>query len=395
MLRRWQSAIALVIVFVLTNWAYDAMQGSSAIIAQDFDADGNVVGVSEYAKGRVLFVVRTIPDGETNEVVILEIALLGGTYKGQRALFRNYLHPQGFPLLNVNAKVGDIVLCRVGGQVGSDRAVLGVRNLIQDYNRDGFIVALFGVLLAVVIVVGRGTGIRAALTILINGLILYFVLLPMLHRGFDPVWSVVLACALISVQSRLIVAGFGRKTYAAILGTLGGVVFAGVVVIVAQSQMHFTGIEKANAVDIIESQSAAYLDFAGLLVAGMLIGLLGIANDAAIEVASAMEEVNDANPRLPIRRLVQSGMNVGTDILGTMANTVVFVYLGMRLLVVLTVTGTEIIPVTTAEIFSIGVVASEIVRALAGTIGLVVTIPLTAFVSGLLHLYSRRRSAQP
>jgi len=391
MLRRWQSPIALVIVFVLTNWAYNAMQHRSATITSERDAEGRLVAVAEYVKGRVLSVLRKIPEGEANEVDILEIELLGGTFKGQRALFRNYLHPHGFPLLNVNAKVGDIVLCRVGGEVGQSGTILSVRNMVQDYNRDGFIVALFGILLAVVVMVGRGTGIRAAITILLNGLILYYILLPMLHSGRNPVWSVVLTCALISIQSRLIVAGFGRKTYAAILGTIGGVVFAGMIVLLTQSQMHFTGVEKANAADIIESQAAAYLDFAGLLVAGMLIGLLGIANDAAIEVASAMEEVNEANPHLSIPRLIQSGMNVGTDILGTMANTVVFVYFGIRLLVILTVLGTDIIPVTAAEVFSIGVIASEIVRVLAGTIGLVVTIPLTAFVAGLFHLYSRRR----
>jgi uncharacterized membrane protein len=394
MLRRWQSPVALVVVLFLTNWAYDAIQSRSATITSERDAEGRLVAIAEYAKGRVLSVVRTIPEGE-NEVDILEIELLGGTFKGQRALFRNYLHPRGFPLLNVNAKVGDIVLCRVAGEIGASGAALSVRNLIQDYNRDGFIVALFGILLAVVVIVGRATGIRSALTILINGFILYYILLPMLHTGYNPVWSVVMTCSLVSLQSRLIVAGFGRKTYAAILGTIGGVVFAGVIVMLTQSQMHFTGIEKADAVDIIESQSAAYLDFAGLLVAGMLIGLLGIANDAAIEVASAMEEVNEANPNLSIPRLVQSGMNVGTDILGTMANTVVFVYFGMRLLVILAVLGTDIIPVTAAEVFSIGVIASEIVRVLAGTIGLVITIPLTAFFSGLFHLYTRRRHASP
>lgn len=389
--RRGLVPVALGVVFLLTNGVYSAMRRQSTTIVQERDAEGRVVAVSEYVKGRVLSVVRKIPEGEANEVDILEIELLGGTFRGQRALFRNYLHPHGFPLLNINANVGDIVLCRVGGEVGEKGVVLSARNLIQDYNRDGFIVILFGVLLAVVILVGRSTGIRSALTILINGFIFYYFLLPMLHTGWDPVWSVVLTCAIISIQSRLIVAGFGRKTYAAILGTIGGIVFAGVLVLWAQSEMHFTGIEKANAVDIIESQSAAYLDFAGLLVAGMLIGLLGVANDAAIEVASAMEEVHEANPHLSIPRLIQSGMNVGTDILGTMANTVVFVYFGMRLLVLLTVTGTDIIPVTTAEVFSIGVIASEIVRILAGTIGLVVTIPLTAFISGFFHWYSRRR----
>ena len=317
-----------------------------------------------------------MPEGHSgNEAHILDIELLGGEFVGQRALFRNYVNPTGYPMLNVNATVGDIVLCRVGGS----GEILNARNLVQDYNRDGFIVALLDILFAVIIIVGRATGVRS--------------MLPMIHKGYDPVWTIVLTCALISVQSRLIVAGPGRKTYAAILGTVGGVVIAGFIVIYAQQQLHFTGVEKANAVDLVESRSADYIDFAGLLLAGMLIGLLGIANDAAIEVASAMEEVNDANPNLSIPRLMTSGMNVGTDILGTMTNTVVFVYFGMRLLIILTVAGTAIFPFTAMQLFSLGVVAAEIVRVIAGTLGLVITIPLTAGISALLHMQARRRKA--
>ncbi|MBT3266804.1 YibE/F family protein [Candidatus Poribacteria bacterium] len=387
---RWQTPIALVVVLVLTHAIYTRMQTHSATVIEQRNEAGDVVAMSEYVKGRILDVVRVVPEEETgNEAHILDIELLGGAFAGRRALFRNYVNPGGFPMLNVNATIGDIVLCRVGGSGD----ILNARNLVQDYNRDGFIIALLGILFAVMIVIGRATGIRSVITMVVNGLILYFVMLPLIHKGYDPVWTVVLTCALISVQSRLIVAGPGRKTYAAILGTVGGVVIAGFIVIYAQQQLHFTGVEKANAVDLVESRSADYIDFAGLLLAGMLIGLLGVANDAAIEVASAMEEVNEANPDLSIPRLMTSGMNVGTDILGTMTNTVVFLYFGMRLLIVLTVAGTAIFPFTTMQLFSLGVVAAEIVRVVAGTLGLVITIPLTAGISALLHLQARRRKA--
>lgn len=389
-LLRWQTPIALVVVFLLTHMIYSRMQGHASTVIEQRDEAGVVIAMSEYVKGRILDVVMVVPDPDTgNEAHILDIEILGGQFEGQRALFRNFVNPGGFPMLNVNATVGDIVLCRVGGS----GKILNARNLVQDYNRDGFIVALLGVLFAVIIIVGRATGVRSALTMVVNGFILYYIMLPMIHKGYDPVWTVVLTCALISVQSRLIVAGAGRKTYAAILGTVGGVVIAGFIIIYAQGQLHFTGVEKANAVDLVESRSADYIDFAGLLLAGMLIGLLGVANDAAIEVASAMEEVNEANPNLSIPQLVTSGMNVGTDILGTMTNTVVFVYFGMRLLIVLTVAGTDIFPFTTMQLFSLGVVAAEIVRVVAGTLGLVITIPLTAGISALLHMHARRRKS--
>ncbi|GIX08001.1 MAG: hypothetical protein KatS3mg115_2404 [Candidatus Poribacteria bacterium] len=387
-MKRWLMPLSLLGVFFFSHWLYTMTKVQSATIVEQYDENGNVIGFSEYVKGRVVAITDVVEEPNGNQAYLLEIELLGGRFRGKRALFRNYIHPTGFPMLNINADVGDIVLCRVAGT----GEVLSTRTLVQDYSRDGFIVALLGFLFAVVILVGRETGIRAVVTMVINGLLIYFVLLPMVHRGHSPVWAVVLTCALISIQSRLIVAGFGRKTYAAILGTIGGVVIAGLVILYAQQYLHFTGLEKANAVELVQSQSAAYLDFAGLMIGGMLIGLLGVANDAAIEVASAMEEVNEANPNLSIPQLIVSGMNVGTDILGTMTNTIVFVYFGMRLLIVLGVVGTDIIPVTTMELFSLGVVAAELVRIIAGTFGLVLTIPLTAAISGLFHWYARRRA---
>ena len=124
-------------------------------------------------------------------------------------------------------------------------------------------------------------------------------------------------------------------------------------------------------------------DFSQLLVAGMLMGVLGVAVDGAIEVSSSMEEIRRANPNMPTWRLIASGMNVGTDILGTMVNTLVFAYLGARLLLVMAVTAPEVnlFQSPPIELLSVGVVAAEIVRLLAGTLGLVLAIPITAMIS--------------
>ena len=390
-LKRFQMPAALLVVFFATHLLYTNVNTRTAHIKRVVDENGEVVLSEFYVKGRVLSIAKSLEEPDDGVVQILEVELLGGEFAGERSLFRNYLRPLGFPMLNTDVEVGDVILCRVG----SSGDILNARGLVQGYSRDEFIIGLLGILFAVVIIVGRAAGIRAALTMAVNGFILYYIMLPMIHKGYDPIWSIVFTCALISFQSRLIVAGFGRKTYAAILGTMGGVVIAGFLVIYAQESLHFTGLEKASATDLLASQSVNHLDFAGLLMAGMLIGLLGVANDAAIEVASAIEEVNEANPNLSIPRLVASGMNVGTDILGTMTNTVVFVYFGMRLLIVLAVTGADVFPFTAMEMFSLSVIAAEIVRIIAGTLGLVITIPLTAAIAGAFHARARQTREEP
>ena len=108
--------------------------------------------------------------------------------------------------------------------------------------------------------------------------------------------------------------------------------------------------------------------------------------DGAIDVASSMAEIRQANPNLSRRQLIQSGMNVGTDIIGTMSNTLIFAYFGFRLLLVLSsAIDTPWFPETKMQLLSVGVVTAEIVRILAGSIGLLITIPITILISGFWH----------
>ena len=157
---------------------------------------------------------------------------------------------------------------------------------------------------------------------------------------------------------------------------------SGLIVMFTQKYLHFSGLENAMSADIIEAMRTPPFDFSQLLVAGMLMGVLGVAVDGAIEVSSSMEEIRRANPNMPTWRLVASGMNVGTDILGTMVNTLVFAYLGARLLLIMAIAApnVDLFQSPPVELLSVGVVAAEIVRLLAGTLGLVLAIPITALL---------------
>jgi len=116
-------------------------------------------------------------------------------------------------------------------------------------------------------------------------------------------------------------------------------------------------------------------------MAGIIMGLLGTAMDAAIAVASAVREVKRANPKMTAGQLISAGMNVGTDVLGTMANTLIFAYLGLRIMLITALAGTSILSGNKIELMSAETVSAEILRLLAGSIGLVLTIPITAFVA--------------
>ena len=308
---------------------------------------------------------------------ILEVEMLSGMYKGRRLVLRNIVN-HNMPLLSIPAEPGDVILCRVAGSPEQVSLV----NIVQDYGRDRFLIWIVGGMLLVIILVGRIEGIRTACAMLISAAVIYFFMLPLISGGANAVFIVTLTAGVVAFVSLVFVIGPSRKTFSAVFGTMGGILVAGLIVLFAQQHLHFSGLENAISADIIEATRTPPFDFVQILLAGMLMGVLGVAVDGAIEVASSMEEIRKANPNMPTWRLIASGLNVGTDILGTMVNTLVFAYLGAELLLVVTVTAPNLdfFKSPPAQLLSIGVVSAEIVRLLAGTLGLVLAIPITAII---------------
>ena len=308
---------------------------------------------------------------------VLEVEMLSGMYKGRRLVLRNIVN-HNMPLLSIPAEPGDVILCRVAGSPEQVSLV----NIVQDYSRDRFLIWIVGGMLLVIILVGRIEGIRTACAMLISAAVIYFFMLPLISGGANAVFIVTLTAGVVAFVSLVFVIGPSRKTFSAVFGTMGGILVAGLIVLFAQQHLHFSGLENAISADIIEATRTPPFDFVQILLAGMLMGVLGVAVDGAIEVASSMEEIRKANPNMPTWRLIASGLNVGTDILGTMVNTLVFAYLGAELLLVVTVTAPNLdfFKSPPAQLLSIGVVSAEIVRLLAGTLGLVLAIPITAII---------------
>ena len=231
------------------------------------------------------------------------------------------------------------------------------------------------------VMVGRLQGLRTVLALGISITVVFKVLMPLIMAGYDPVLMVIGVSAVIGFTSLMIIAGFNRKTGAATIGILGGVIVAGLIVLYADTRLHFTGISSSRAAMAVQFTMSQNLDFRKILMAGIIMGLLGTAMDAAIAVASAVREVRRANPKMTVAQLMGAGMNVGTDVLGTMANTLIFAYIGLRITLLMTLAGTSILSGSKIEIMNAETVAAEVLRLLAGSVGLVLTIPITAFAA--------------
>lgn len=242
---------------------------------------------------------------------------------------------------------------------------------------------LLVVFLGGLIIIGGYQGLKTIFTLVLTILGVVKFLLPMILKGYDPILISIFTCAVVIVITLLIISGINKKTLAAIIGTSGGVIIAGFSALFVGSMANLTGLGNEESIHLI--LYSRNIDFQGLLFAGIIIGALGAVMDVGMSISSAMHEIELANPEITIGDLISAGMNVGRDIMGTMSNTLILAYVGSSLNLMLLLS-TYDIPL--GQIIAKESIASEIVRSLAGSIGLIFTIPLTAFASGMLAKYT-------
>jgi uncharacterized membrane protein len=173
------------------------------------------------------------------------------------------------------------------------------------------------------------------------------------------------------------VSGLNYKTLAACIGTIGGVLAAGLIGYWAVNASHMSGLLEP------EMESLFYqfpkIKLTELISAGVLIGALGAAMDVAISIASALQEIKLAAPEMAFKELYKSGMNIGRDVMGTMINTLILAYAGSSLPTIILIT-----QIDTAYLFNMELFIKELILSAVGSIGLILTIPITSLLAAYL-----------
>src|SRR5690606_1056427 len=219
------------------------------------------------------------------------------------------------------------------------------------------------------------------------GLIILTVILPIILKGFNPIVVTVGLSSVLTGLLILFITGPTRKTAAAIMGTVGGLLAAGLLAYAAGKASSLTGLSSGEA-QILQFMSSS-LDFQGLLFSGIIIGALGAILDVGISIASAMEQIKAADPDTDFLTLFTRGILVGRDMIATMSNTLILAYVGSSLPLLLLF---QVSSTSWKEVFNLDMVASEVVRAMAGSIGLTLAIPITALVSAFLFVHAEHKS---
>jgi uncharacterized membrane protein len=242
--------------------------------------------------------------------------------------------------------------------------------------------SLIGLFILLILIIGKGKGLRTIVTLAITVFVVIKVLIPLIINGFPPVITAVILCSGIVIICFLIISGWNLKTFAASLGTVTGILTAGALALTAGSLAHLTGLAQEETLMLMNIPNAVKFNFQGLLFAGIIIGAMGAVMDVGMSIASALNEIKQTSPEINFRQMIRSGMNVGRDVMGTMTNTLILAYTGgaINLLILFTAYKIPFSYMINGDYF-----ASEMVRALSGSIGIVLTIPVTTLISAWLY----------
>lgn len=261
---------------------------------------------------------------------------------------------------------------------------------ISDYYRANSLGYLLVLFMLLVVAIGKLKGVKALISLGITIASVLFVMLPLMLRGWNPIAVSVVTAVFVTIITMVIVAGFNHKTISAILGTSFGVIIAGLIAFYVGNKANLSGLSAEEATMLMYIPQGIQFNFRQLLFAGIIMGSLGAAMDIGISIASSIEEIHKANPKLSRGRLFRSGMNVGKDVMGTMVNTLILAYTGTSIPMLLLFMAYE---TELSKVFNLDVIATEVVRSLSGSIGLILTIPITAlFASYYTKEYGRKKA---
>ena len=322
-----------------------------------------------FEHGRVVRVIDELTDPFHHQ--LLEVEMLSGEFEGLNVQAENNLMDHTTRAFDE----GDRVIVLLGAHVIQ----------ISSPERGNSLILLVALFLILLCVIGGKRGILAVMGLVFSLASIAFILVPLTLAGYPAIVVAIIVGILITIADITFLAGFNAKSISAIFGCISGVLIAAFFAFIAGHFAFITGYHTEHAGSLIAWDTG--ISLSGIFISGVIISAMGAITDTSISIASAMEEVKLANPAISTIKLAKAGFNVGRDIMGTMSNTLILAFVGSSLSLLLLVTSTN---VTWIEFINDREIGIEIIQGVAGSIGVVLTAPMTAFIAA--KLFSRKIS---
>lgn len=261
---------------------------------------------------------------------------------------------------------------------------------VTDVNRAFPMALLAGVFALAVVVVGRMRGVMALVALAVSFLVLTLFILPAVLQGSNPLLVAVVGASAIMLIALYMCHGLSARTSVAVLGTLVSLMLIGFLGSEFIDWAALTG-NTDDSTGLIHGLYPS-IDMSGLLLAGVIIGSLGVLDDVTVTQTSAVWELHEANPSMGWRGLYRAGIRIGRDHIASVVNTLVLAYAGaaLPLLLLFSIAQSSVGTVANSEL-----VAEEIVRTLVGSIGLVASVPVTTALAALVVSADRPARGTP
>lgn len=250
-----------------------------------------------------------------------------------------------------------------------------------DFCRFDTILLLGVVFFAGILLFGRGKGVKTILSLVFTCLAVFVVFVPAILAGYNAYLVSVVTCLYIIVTTLALVSGPSRKSVAAALGCIGGVMVAGVLSAVVGHMMKLTGYLNDETMYVSLLNETNPIDLRAIIFAAIIIGAMGATMDVAMDIASSLFEIHRKVPDISFRHLVHSGITIGRDIMGTMANTLILAYIGSSLTTVLLYASYQ---ASLIQLLNRELIVVELLQALCGSIGILCTIPISTLIASAL-----------
>ncbi|MFF3354706.1 YibE/F family protein [Streptomyces sp. NPDC002917] len=250
---------------------------------------------------------------------------------------------------------------------------------VTDVDRKFPMALLAGIFALAVVVVGRLRGVMALVALAVSFAVLTLFILPAILQGSNPLLVAVVGASAIMLIALYMCHGLTARTSVAVIGTLISLLLIGLLGSLFIDWASLTG-NTDDSTGLIHGLYP-HIDMSGLLLAGVIIGSLGVLDDVTVTQTSVVWELHQADSTMGARKLYRAGIRIGRDHIASVVNTLVLAYAGaaLPLLLLFSIAQSSVGTVANSEL-----VAEEIVRTLVGSIGLVASVPVTTVLAALV-----------
>lgn len=308
-------------------------------------------------------------DGIWRGSMELELEILTGRYQGKKVMAENYFSS----LYNVRVLEGDKVSVRID-TIGEGNFQVSIYN----YYRVPQMIGCAVVFILLLLVIGGKKGAKSVAGLIFTIVCIIWILLPLALKGCPVLLVTIVLILLCNFVSFFLIDGIKRKTIVASIGSICGVLAGALFALLAQQMMSVTTYQMDEAETLLLITSTTKLQLKDLFLCGILIACMGAVMDVAMSITSAIAELHEVNPGLGTWELFRSGMNIGRDAMGTMSNTLILAFAGNSFNMMLMIYSYG---VSFQQLMNTDFVAVEVIRSIAGSIGIVCTVPLVALIA--------------